>query len=240
MSRLARIVFPGFPHHITQRGVRRHDVFHDRKDRVEFMALLAKHTKRFCLEIWAYCLMTNHLHLVAVPVSKEAFSAAMRDSLSDYARYFNDLYGFKGHLWQARFYSSVMGPDYLWNAVRYVERNPVRAGMVSRAEYYEWSSAAFHCGLRATDDILSPNSPLVGGIEDWSSWLRNSDETADRLVRQNTRTGRPTTAAKDFLQMLESSLGRRVTPKKRGPLARTEISSKDPSVSFGNTLGRDK
>jgi putative transposase len=239
MSRLARIVFPGFPHHVTQRGIRRMDIFRDYNDRRKFIELLAKFTSRCRLEIWAYCLMSNHLHLVVVPPDKDLFSAAMRDSLSDYARFFNAIYGYKGHLWQERFYSSVMGPDYLWNAVRYVERNPLRAGMVYRAEDYPWSSAAFHCGLRMTDPLVSPNSPLLGGIEDWSEWLRTSDDASDQLLRRNTKTGRPTTASKEFLQMLESRLGRRIIPLKKGRRPQTPVADSDGVYPL-ETLSEDK
>ncbi len=158
--------------------------------------------------------MTNHIHLIAVPQEMESLSTAMRDLLSDYALHYNKRYGHKGHLWQERFYSSVLGPDHLWNAVRYVERNPVRAGMVARAEHYPWSSAVYHCGLRETDPIVSPQSPLIGTIPDWAEWLHWPEEKDEfGLLRRNTRTGYPT-APKEFIETLEHVLGRPIIKRR--------------------------
>jgi putative transposase len=217
MGRSARMVFPEFAHHVTQRGNRRQDVFRDDRDRRKFLELLAHYLKRDSIDIWSYTLMRNHIHLIAVPNTKDGLSTAMRDCLSDYALFFNQRYSYKGHLWQARFYSSVLGTDHLWNAVRYVERNPVRAGIVDRAENYVWSSAAFHCGLRVTDPIIRCNSPLIGAVPDWSAWL-NMDERPGEfdLLRRNTNLSRPT-ASEEFQQMLERLCGRPVLPRKRGP-----------------------
>jgi putative transposase len=216
MSRSARIVLPEFPHHVTQRGNRRQDVFRDDQDRCTFLRLLAQYLKRYRVEVWSYTLMRNHIHLIAVPNTTEGLSATMRDCLSDYALFFNKRYAYNGHLWQARFYSSVLGTDHLWNAVRYVERNPVRAGIVDRAENYLWSSAAFHCGLRAADPIIQRKSPLIGAIPDWSAWL-NVDEQAGEFdfLRLNTKRNRPT-GSSEFQQMLERLCGRPVLPRKRG------------------------
>jgi putative transposase len=217
MARRARVVFPGLPHHVTQRGNRRQDVFRDVDDRLRFVELLADRTARAGLRIWAYTLMTNHVHLIVVPEEKESLANAMRDCLSDYARCFNVRAGWTGHLWQNRFYSSVLGPDHLWNAVRYVERNPVRARLVQRAEDYPWSSAAYHCGVRVTDPLLSPESPLVGAREDWSGWLKEfNDEADDELLRRNTRTGMPS-GCDAFIRRLERELGRSIAPQQRGP-----------------------
>jgi putative transposase len=213
MARLARVVFPGYPHHVTTRGNRRQDVFCDVKDRRDFIDLLAEYTQKFHLAIWAWVLMTNHIHLVATPHSARSLSNSMRDSLSDYALAFNRRYDYTGHLWQGRFYSSVMDADHLWSTVRYVERNPVRAGLVERAEHYLWSSAGFHCGLRAADPLVTPDSPLIGALNNWSAWLRDPDEQGaiDR-IRKNTRTGRPT-GSNDFVNQLEAKLGRTLRRK---------------------------
>jgi putative transposase len=196
MTRSARLVSPECPHHVTQRGNRRQEVFRDDYDRRKFIDLLRQYIARHHVEVWSYVLMTNHIHLIAVPQTPTSLSSAMRDCLSDYALFFNRRYGYVGHLWQQRFYSSMLGWDHVWTAVRYVERNPVRGRMVDRAENYCWSSAAFHCGIRRTDPLVSPTSPLVGAIPNWSEWLREDECEAeiDRL-RRNTRMGRATVTA---------------------------------------------
>ena len=193
MARSARLVSPGCPHHVTQRGNRRQNVFGDDQDRLKFIELLQQYLRRHRVAIWSYVLMTNHIHLIAVPQSLSSLSSAMRDCLSDYALFFNRRYGYIGHLWQQRFYSSMLGWDHVWNAVRYVEQNPVRAKIVDRAENYPWSSARFHCGIRKSDPLVSAESPLIGAIPNWSEWLKDEESLGefDRL-RRNTRTGRAT------------------------------------------------
>lgn len=235
MPRLARVVLPGFPHHITQRGNRRQDVFRTDADRLEFIEMLSVQTKAQSVSLWAYVLMTNHVHLIAVPEGFDSLAKAMRGLLSDYALAFNKRYGYNGHLWQARFYSSVLGPDYLWNAVRYVERNPVRAGIVAQAEDYRWSSAPYHCGIRTFDPLVSKESPLIGAIDDWASWLRVPDAQREfELLRQNTRTGRPS-GAKEFEKFVEGRIGRRIAPQKPGP--HPQHAGLEPNgVSDGNTF----
>ncbi len=144
MARLKRIVVPGLPHHITQRGVRRADIFLEPEDRQVYGRLLVAACEQYSLVSQAYCWMTNHIHLIAVPTYETSLAFVMRDTSGLYAIYFSN-YVFSGHLWQARFYSCVLDEDHFWSAIRYVERNPVRARMVGRAEDYRWSSARAHC-----------------------------------------------------------------------------------------------
>ena len=139
MPRFARVVVPEFPHHITHRGNRRLPTFCDEKDRAVYLRLVGEYAERYALRIWAYSLMTNHIHLVAVPEYEESLAAVIRDAHGNYARYFNQAHGAIGHLWQGRYYSSVLDSGHLRSAIRYVERNPVRAGMIQRGEDYEWS-----------------------------------------------------------------------------------------------------
>jgi putative transposase len=168
MSRVARIVVPGFPHHITQRGNRQMDVFETDDDRLAYLRFLKKYAAQYNLSIYAYCLMTNHIHLVAVPADETALGKALRDAHTVYAMYFNTRTALSGHVWQGRFYSCPLDQQHLWAAVRYVERNPVNAGLVEQAEQYRWSSAATHCGMGA-DDLLCKDFPPIGVIEDWSA-----------------------------------------------------------------------
>ncbi|MCC6698758.1 MAG: transposase, partial [Candidatus Hydrogenedentes bacterium] len=224
----------GFPHHVTQRGNRRADVFESDEDRHGYLGFLKKYCGRHGLDVWAYCLMSNHVHLVVVPQREESLARALRDAHTVYAMRFNTRTGLNGHVWQGRFYSCVLDEAHLWAAVRYVERNPVRAGMVERAEDYPWSSAPGHCGLRR-DALLSTEFPPVGVVENWAAWLRTEDgvEAIDRIRRQ-TRTGRPCGAA-GFMARLENLLGRIVGPAKRGRKPKTQRTQRATGSGRGNS-----
>ncbi len=147
MPRVARVVVPDCPHHVTQRGNRRTRIFKDEEDWRTYVAFLKKYAEKHELGIWAYCLMMNHVHFVAVPRSPTSLSGTFRDAHAAYAQRFNREWGHSGHVFQGRFFSCPMDDPYMWATVRYIERNPVRARIVKRAEDYEWSSAAAHCGL---------------------------------------------------------------------------------------------
>jgi len=150
MPRVARIVIPGCPHHITQRGNNRQDVFFVDGDRVRYLEILAEQSERFGLTVDGYCLMTNHVHLVATPAGPESLAKAVGRTHWLYTQYVNRLHGRCGHLWQNRFYSCTLDETHFWPAMVYVERNPVRAKRVRRAWEYPWSSAAAHCGVAAS------------------------------------------------------------------------------------------
>jgi putative transposase len=160
--------------------------------------------------------MTNHIHTIVVPQSADALASTFRDAHSKYGSWFNRKYELTGHLWQGRFYSCVLGEDHLWNAVRYVELNPVRAGIVSRAEDYRWSSARAH--VQGTDDaLLNRDLPLVKEIVDWSGWLAGGDVRTDsEAIRKATERDFPL-GSDEFVARLELELGRCLRPQKRGP-----------------------
>ena len=214
MARISRIVIPGLPHHVTQRGNRRCDVFFEVKDRQHYLSLFRKYAAEYGVEVWAYCLMSNHVHFVLVPEKPDSLSDALRDAHTAYALRFNLQNCLSGHRWQGRFFSCVLDDAHLWAAVHYVERNPVRAGMVARAEEYLWSSAASHCGLRP-DELLSPRFPPAHRLENWSEWLNGEEPTEIKAIRRQTHTGRPC-GSPDFLVDLESRCNRQLTPGKRG------------------------
>jgi putative transposase len=212
---MARSVIPGVPHHITQRGNRREDVFFTDEDRRRYLKLLKEYSDKHGLEIQAYCLMRNHLHLVAVPRSEDALAAVFRPVDARYAQHVNWAHGLGGRLWQGRFFSCPLDEPHWLAAIRYVECNPVRARLVKRAEAYSWSSAAVHAGLRA-DPLVSDSVVESTGIKDWAAWLREDadDETVERL-RRHTRTGRPL-GSQPFVLRLERICGRTLRPKKAG------------------------
>jgi len=222
MSRVARIVVPGFPHHVTQRGNRQASVFESDGDHRVYLRFLGQYAARHGLAVWAYCLMRNHVHLVVVPEREDSLGLALRDTHTVYAMYFNERTENSGHVWQGRFYSCPLDEAHLWAAVRYIERNPVRAHLVERAEEYPWSSAAAHCGLLATP-LLSTGFPPAGVIENWSQWLadKENDEATTR-VRRHTHTGRPC-GSTTFVDRLEHLLSRSLRCQKRGPKPKKEI-----------------
>ena len=208
MPRMARVVVPGCPHHITQRGNRRQDVFLADEDRQHFLQLLIGYAVEHPLQILAYCLMTNHVHLVCIPVFVNSLAAALKPVLTQFTQYFNRSFKIQGRLWQGRFFSCPMDELHLWAAIRYVELNPVRASMVTRAEEYPWSSAGAHCGLRS-DPLLSPlPEPRPATVTGWSEWLAEGEKDAMLAkLRLHTQTGCP--AGDDaFVKRLESQFGR--------------------------------
>jgi len=219
MTREARVVLPGAPHHITQRGVRRTDVFLDDSDREKYLKLFHENSEKFGLRVCAYCLMNNHVHFVAIPEREDSIWKTFHRCHSIYAMNFNEKYDVSGHLWQGRPFSCVLDEAHLWAAVRYVELNPVRAHMVERAYDYPWSSAAAHCGLRK-DPLLDPNWPPPNPMLDWRQWLREN-ENLDLIdhIRAKTLTGQPC-GDNQFVRTMEQTLSRSFFPKKPGPKRR--------------------
>jgi putative transposase len=222
MVRPLRQVFPELPHHIRQRGVRKNAVFHEDADYLLYLRTLRDACIEFVVKIWAYVLMTNHVHLIAVPKEEESISNALQKAHTTYSTYFNEKYGYVGHVWQSRPKMSVMDDAYAKNAIRYVERNPVRAGMVRQAEEYLWSSAAAHCGLR-DDSLISPN-PYTEEITDWSAWLATDQPEQELLeIRRHLSTGRPWCTPETLLQ-LETTTGLNLHPGKPGRPKKNAVS----------------
>lgn len=214
MPKSPRIVLPEIPHHITQRGNKKAAVFTTDDDRGHYLDLIRMYLDKFGLRLHAYCLMSNHVHLVMTPKDTGSISNAMRDIHRRYARHLHGKTEQIGHLWQARFFSCPMDEAHFQTAVRYVERNPVRAGMTRRAEEFRWSSAPAHCRIRE-DPLLSGDLPSRWGINDWSDWLAEGDgDPRVPDLRADTITGRPLGSA-DFLRKVEKRLGQRLKPRRR-------------------------
>lgn len=167
------------------------------------------------LRVWAYCLMPNHVHLVAVPEFPDSLGKSMRALNTCFALYLNEAQGWSGHLWQNRFYSCPLSDEHLWAAVKYVEQNPVRAGLVGRAEDYLWSSARAHVSRRV-DPVLSDDCPLLDEVTDWRTWLAGEMLQGNiDLIRRKTKTGRPLGDVQ-FVAAIQDRLGRDLQPGKRG------------------------
>jgi putative transposase len=234
---MARVVLPGVPHHITQRGIRRFDVFRDEADREMYLKLLRESCQRFHLRIAAYCLMTNHVHFVAIPGRSDSVGRTFHRCHGVYAKRFNSKYTLTGHLWQARPFSCALDEEHFRAAVRYVERNPVRACMVDRAEDYPWSSAAAHCGLRE-EALLAVDQTPAEETGSWSRWLEfNNDDEIDDAIRERTFTGRPC-GTEAFVSSAEQSLGRQLKPKKPGPKPKVLLIENGPTLWVKDQIRR--
>jgi len=207
----------GVPHHVTQRGNRRQLIFLSRGDESAYLTLLRDCATRYNIETIAYCLMPNHVHLVVIPSCSAGLHLALKSAHGRYAQRINRIKNQTGHFWQGRYFSSPLDADYFLNAVRYVELNPVRAGLVKEAEDYRWSSAAFHCGLRS-DPIVKAQAQtrLLAGITNWSRWLADgisgdSVVTLRRHGSQNLPCG-----SSQFIAALEQSAGRKLRYRSPG------------------------
>lgn len=218
MSRIARVVNAGFPHHVIQRGNRRQNVFFNQSDKEEYLSLLKGQSEKHGLTIWAYCLMDNHVHLIVVPEAGESLAKAIGETHRLYTRMINFREKWRGYLWQGRFSSFPLDKNHLYWAVRYVERNPVRAGMVEKADEYRWSSARVH--VKKKIDPLLSQFYLLDEIHDWRRYLAEEDrEEQLKMFRKHIETGRPL-GDDTFIEMLERKLGIILKKQKPGPKSR--------------------
>jgi len=205
----------GHPHHITQRGNYRQQVFQGDEDYLQYLEWLKSYSTKYSLKIWAYCLMGNHVHFISMPMEPDSLAKTFNTLHMRYSQYFNMRNKATGHLWQGRFFSCVLDERHLYAGIRYVETNPVRAGIVKKAEDYKWSSARSHVKGK-TDPILSNDCYVLKKIKDWSAYLKEKGDVSQiDAIRQNTRTGRPCGDDR-FAQKIEKLLGRRLAALPRG------------------------
>ena len=215
MARIARVIVPGLPHHVTQRGNRREPIFFEDGDQEVYRDLLAEQVRKRGVEVWAYCLMPNHVHLILTPSDEAGLGLAVGEAHRRYTNFVNARGRWTGHLFQSRFASVVMDEDHLLAAARYVPMNPVRARLVARAEVWPWSSARAH--LAGEDDGLVTVGPLKDRIGDFAAFLSEDEAPAvSAALRAAETTGRPLGNAA-FIEGLEQILGRRLARGRPGP-----------------------
>jgi putative transposase len=167
------------------------------------------------MESLAYCLMSNHVHLIVVGRKSDSLARAIGNAHRQYSREINRENGWTGHLWANRFYSTALDDVHLWIAARYVETNPLRADMVASAVDYRWSSARAHCCIE-TNDLLAPDRPFPGSIANWATWLDyGAEEPGYEKIRRNTATGRPT-GSPQFKSWIEERTGRTLIQGRSG------------------------
>ena len=204
--------------HVTQRGNARQQVFFDDADCRLYLDLLSEYSSDAGFHVWAYCLMPNHVHLVGVPERESSLAGALGRTHAGYARHFNLRTRGCGHVWQARFFSCPLDGAHLWRAMAYVERNPVRAGMVERAEQHRWSSAAAHLTGRDSGGLLDLGEwQRQFGPRRWQRVLGTSlgEEALAERMHEASRRGRALGSDR-FVQDLEAVAGRRLRPMPAG------------------------
>ena len=215
LGRLARLVMPDYPHHVTQRGSRRQRTFFRETDYRMYVDLLSKARERVEIEVWAYCLMPNHVHIIVVPKGRDSLANFFGQAHCTYARVINAREGWQGHLWQERFHSYVMDEHHLLAAVRYTELNPVRAGMCDTPGEWPWSSYRAH--LSGEDDKLVNVGPMLARVSDWTSFVQPEENDAKQIaqIRELSRTGHAG-GSDQFIKKLESLVGRKIGKRRPG------------------------
>jgi len=209
------LVVPNYPHHVTQRGARKQKTFFSDHDYKMYIELLSRARERAGAEIWAYCLMPNHVHLIVVPTRLNSLAMLFRQAHRTYTLTINAREGWQGHLWQERFHSFVMDENHLRAAVRYTELNPVRGGLCSLPDEWEWSS--FRAHLAGLDDKLVTVAPMLDRISNWREFIcaehRNDNQMT--TLREHSRNGRPA-GNEEFVNKLEKLVGRSLKRRKPG------------------------
>ena len=191
MPRPPRIIVPNVPYHVTQRGNHGRDVFLHPDDRKNYLERLIRYSGEYSFDIQAYCLMSNHIHLIGIPGKENSIAKTMQVLQAVHTKTINQRYGWTGNLWQQHHSASALDNLHLWNALRYVEQNPVRAGIVAKCEDYKWSSAAYHCGLR-DDKVVNPDNRYEEMFDEWQEIVNQMlDSEALKYIRYRTNKGFP-------------------------------------------------
>jgi putative transposase len=232
---MARVVAVDVPHHVTQRGNARQFVLESDPDRRVYLQLLERYCRLHRVSLLGYCLMSNHVHLIAIPRQPDSLPLALKHTHGQYAAYFNASHASSGHVWQGRYYSCPLDTPRLWTALRYTEVNPIRAGVAAAPEAHIWSSAAVHCGYADPGLLLE----LTLWNQTWTAcaWreylnVSGPEAVADAdAIRKSTHTGRPL-GAPDFVRGLESALRRRLGCERGGRPRRLETDPKQAAFAL--------
>ena len=208
MPRTRRVIIEGLPHHITQRGNYRQNIFEADKDRKQYLEWIEKYSGKYKVKILAYCLMTNHVHFIVIPEESDSLSRLFNTAHMRYSHYYNKKKKAKGHLWQGRFYSCILDDEHLKKAARYVERNPVRAKIVKKAEEWRWSSASTNMDEGVGElRITGMRGYFEINGKDWKDYLKEKDEVGfvDE-IRKATNMSRAM-GRESFIEKIEKMLG---------------------------------
>ncbi len=242
MPRRPRFVLPGVPHHVTQRGNNRQNVFFSDQDRIRYIQILHQYSRRHDLCILGWCLMTNHVHLIGIPGTPESLALALGQAHSQYSLEQNRRHRRVGHLWQNRFFSCALGPTHLFSAMHYVDLNPVLAGIAAEPCDWRWSSARAHTSPQVHDELL--DWPWLRWMEEtelgtwsYSDWkathVAMPPEEPDRM-RRATKLGEPL-GSDEFVRNLEATAGRRLRVWAQGrPSSKRAAGAARQQSLFGN------
>lgn len=191
MPRIPRIIIPNVPYHVAHRGNHQIDVFYNSSDREKYLNWLNQYSSIYQFDILAYCLMTNHVHFVGIPRKSDSIARTIQVVHVRHAQKINRQKGWSGNLWQQRYFACALDDPHMWLAIRYVEQNSIRAGIVVKAEDYKWSSAAYHCGLR-DDPVIVHNDKIMGMFDGWSEVVNQViDDEKQKTIRTRTYKGIP-------------------------------------------------
>jgi len=236
---MARIVLPHYPHHIVQRGHNRQVIFAGRQDYQRYLDTLRELKEKYAVAVYAFCLMTNHVHLLLSPCEPTGLGKLMKRLAGRQTRHHNRLEGRTGTLWEGRYKSSLVErDDYLLACCRYIELNPVRARMVAEPQDYAWSSCRYRLGAD-TSDWLDPDPCYLSLGEDEAERRRRYREFLLagipsgewELIREAVQRGQLTRAG-HFTQEVAGILGRRVERRGRGRPAKSDHPGENKSVTF--------
>lgn len=224
MPRTARIIAPGYPHHVTQRGLGKQQVFFSDEDYRDYLRILQEETRRNGVSIWAYCLMPNHVHLVLTPSTKDGLGRAVGETARRYARASNRRRDHEGHVWHTRYYSVTMDERHVLEAVRYILLNPVRAKLRKSADRWPWSSYEAHAA--GADDVIEA-APIAGRIGSIAAFVAiGMARDAAEMIRAGTLNGRPL-GDERFVRTIAATLGRNLSARPRGrPLTRPSAAAR--------------
>jgi len=234
MGRLARVIVVGVAHHVTQRGNARQFILADDADRAAYLNLLRRYCQLHELALLGYCLMSNHVHLIVIPGSVEALAKGLKQTHGRYATYWNVTHSSSGHVWQGRFYSCPLDVAHLWVALRYSERNPIRAGLVTAPQEWRWSSAAAHCGSAPAEPWLEMEQwRKRWSVAQWREYLAAEESEGDLAnLRRCTHTGRPL-GSPGFMAEVEKFTQRQLVPQKGGRPEKALVDARQQGLLFG-------
>ena len=233
MPRMARITIANIPHHVTQRGNAGQFLLAADSEKKVYLDLLQKYLRLCSVALAGYCLMSNHVHLILIPSESDALAVALKQIHGRFASFWNATHCSSGHVWQGRFYSCPLDDAHLWIALRYVERNPVRAQLAHRPEQWKWSSAAVHCGTQIAPSWLAMNRfSQRWTVQTWTDYAAEIESDAHlRAIRKGTHTGRPL-GPEEFVREIEMTTNRNLLPQKAGRPRDGRFADEQPRLSF--------